>query len=143
MTVVASGYFFSLIVFPACVLLQETSFSFEGYWAGIDPNDGGDSRRTIVDNGNHFTMVGRDTVLSLCGGTEAGVLVGTGDLAGNGRLVMSGSLDCTIEGGSVSLAYTFTKLDDNLIVELLTNVRTGDLIYEAYFWRLASPAGSC
>ena len=115
---------------------------FEGYWAGVDPNDGGDSRRTIINNGGgHYTMIGRDTVLTLCGGGERGTLSGTGGMQG-GSLVINGSLDCT-DGASVGLTYSFTKLDDNLIVELLENSETGGVIYEAYFWRLASPAASC
>lgn len=130
---------FSLIVFPLR-LLQMSDF-FEGYWAGVDPNDGGDSRRTIINNGDHYTMIGRDTVLTLCGGGERGTLSGTGVME-NDSLVINGSLDCT-DGASVGLTYSFTKLDDNLIVELLENAETGSTIYEAYFWRLVSPAGSC
>jgi hypothetical protein len=37
---------------------------FVGYWMGIDPLDGGDSRRGITRNNDRtFSVIGRDTVL--------------------------------------------------------------------------------
>ena len=47
--------------------------TFVGYWMGIDPLDGGDSRRGITpkDDGT-FSIIGRDTVFTLCDGTDRG-----------------------------------------------------------------------
>src|SRR5262245_14418910 len=43
---------------------------FQGYWMGVDPVDGGDARRSLIQLGNgKFALAGRDTVLSLCDGT--------------------------------------------------------------------------
>ena len=49
---------------------------FVGYWMGIDPLDGGDSRR-----GDHaatetrtFALIGRDTVFTLCDGTDRAIV---------------------------------------------------------------------
>ena len=53
----------------------KTGLGFQGYWMGIDPLDGGDSRRSLVqlDNGM-FALAGRDTALTLCDGTDRGFL---------------------------------------------------------------------
>ena len=48
---------------------------FQGYWMGIDPLDGGDSRRNLLQlNDGRFAMAGRDTVLTLCDGTDRGFI---------------------------------------------------------------------
>mmetsp|Transcript_2794 Transcript_2794/g.5652 ORF Transcript_2794/g.5652 Transcript_2794/m.5652 type:complete len:142 (-) Transcript_2794:133-558(-) len=108
---------------------------FQSYWVGVDPNDGGDSRRTIIKKGKYYELVGRDTVLSLCGGGERGTLTGTGMMEGD-KLVIKGPLTC-LDGGSIDLIYTFTAKDDNLMVETL-ETDDGNFIYDAYFWRLVS-----
>ena len=42
---------------------------FVGYWMGIGPLDGGDSRRGITTNNDGtFSVIGRDTVFTLCDG---------------------------------------------------------------------------
>jgi hypothetical protein len=53
----------------------KTGLGFQGYWMGIDPLDGGDSRRSLVqlENGM-FALAGRDTALTLCDGTDRGFI---------------------------------------------------------------------
>jgi hypothetical protein len=61
---------------------------FLGYWMGVDPLDGGDSRRGLVRQQNGtFALAGRDTFFTLCDNTdrgfisfEDGVVVGRGTM---------------------------------------------------------------
>jgi hypothetical protein len=46
-----------------------------GYWMGIDPLDGGDVRRGITaNNDGTFSMIGHDSFLTLCDGTDRGII---------------------------------------------------------------------
>lgn len=46
---------------------------FQGYWMGVDPVDGGDARRSLIQREDgKFALAARDTVLTLCGGTDRG-----------------------------------------------------------------------
>jgi hypothetical protein len=48
---------------------------FVGYWMGIDPLDGGDSRRGITRNEDRtFSVIGRDTVFTLCDNTDRAIV---------------------------------------------------------------------
>jgi hypothetical protein len=54
---------------------KQTARQFVGYWMGIDPLDGADVRRGITANGNGtFSMIGHDSFLTLCGGTDQGII---------------------------------------------------------------------
>ena len=49
--------------------------AYVGYWAGVDPLDGGDSRRGITENDDGtFSIVGRDTVFTLCDDTDRAIV---------------------------------------------------------------------
>jgi hypothetical protein len=46
-----------------------------GYWMGIDPLDGADSRRGITRNNDRTSsVIGRDTVFTWCDGTDRGIV---------------------------------------------------------------------
>jgi hypothetical protein len=48
---------------------------FVGYWMGIDPLDGADVRRGITaNNDGTFSMIGHDSLLTLCDGTDRGII---------------------------------------------------------------------
>ena len=50
------------------------ALEFQGYWMGVDPVDGGDAGRSIVLAADgRYALAGRDTVFSLCDGTEHGI----------------------------------------------------------------------
>lgn len=52
---------------------------FVGLWEGIDPDDGATQLRSITRNEDGtFSLVGRASYLNLCGGTDRGVIIGTG-----------------------------------------------------------------
>ena len=45
--------------------------SFQGYWMGVDPVDGGDSRRSLVRQPDgRFALAARDSYFTLCDGTD-------------------------------------------------------------------------
>jgi hypothetical protein len=45
----------------------QSSREFQGYWMGVDPLDGGDSRRSFILQANgDYTLAGRDSVHTLC-----------------------------------------------------------------------------
>jgi hypothetical protein len=78
LTVIVLGLVFAARLWAQPAWVQppgKTGLGFQGYWMGIDPLDGGDSRRSLVqlDNGM-FALAGRDTALTLCDGTERGFI---------------------------------------------------------------------
>jgi hypothetical protein len=94
--------------------------AFLGYWVGVDPLDGGDSRRSLVrlDDGR-FAIAGRDTVLTLCDETDRGfasfddgVLVGRDELR-----TRTLTIACTNTGAAVVLHATYELAGDGLMIE--------------------------
>src|SRR5262245_8857394 len=54
---------------------KHTSKIFQGYWMGVDPLDGGDSRRSLVRQQNGtYALAGRDSFLTLCDNTDRGFI---------------------------------------------------------------------
>ncbi len=118
MTVVVLGF---IPLAPASA--QPPGEAFQGYWMGIDPLDGGDSRRSIVQQKDGtFAMAGRDTRLTLCDGTDHGI--GTFD---DGVLVCRRTmrtdklaLRCFNTGDVVLLLARYHLISDDVMVEVQT-----------------------
>jgi len=96
---------------------------FRGYWMGVDHVDGGDSRRSLfqLDNGR-FGLAGRDSVLTLCDGTDRG-FVGFDDAEETGRDVLQSNtmvLKCFNNGASVLLHVRYELVEKALMVEHIT-----------------------
>lgn len=100
------------------------SLAFEGYWMGVDHVDGGDSRRSLVraDNGM-YVLAGRDTVYSLCEGTDRGyasfddgVVVGRGVMESNTLTVK-----CFNNGAAVVIHARYELAGRGRMVEILTH----------------------
>jgi hypothetical protein len=96
---------------------------FQGYWMGVDPLDGGDSRRSLIrtETGT-FALAGRDSVLSLCDGTDRG-FVSFDDGAVVDRNVMQTNtltLRCFNNGASVVLHARYELVANGLMIEVLT-----------------------
>jgi len=96
---------------------------FQGYWMGVDPLDGGDSRRSLVqlDNGK-FALAGRDTVLTLCDGTDRG-LIRFADGEVIGRDVMESNtltIQCFNNGATVVLHARYELVGKGVMVEHTT-----------------------
>jgi hypothetical protein len=115
------------------------SATFAGYWMGIDPLDGGDSRRGITA-GRHgaFAIIGRDTVLSLCDGTDHGLLTGTGVIAGRALVSRDAVLKCFNNNSSVHLVLRYTVIARNTIRETVTTP-AGAPVDKIIFFRVSKP----
>src|SRR5262245_28929491 len=82
----------------------QSARQFVGYWMGIDPLDGGDVRRGITANDDGtFSMIGHDSVLTLCGGTDRGIIrVDDFTAVGSATLVSDNHvLTCTNNGQTI------------------------------------------
>jgi hypothetical protein len=95
---------------------------FQGYWMGVDPVDGGDARRSLVRRSDgRFALAARDSVLTLCDGTDRG-FASFEDGTVVGRTVMqSNSLTITcLDGASVLLHVRYELVDNALMIEVTT-----------------------
>src|SRR5215471_9890513 len=82
---------------------------FVGYWMGIDPLDGGDSRRGITTNNDGtFSVIGRDTVFTLCDGTDRAIVT-VSDARVAGAALVSDNLviTCTNTQSTVKLKVRY------------------------------------
>jgi hypothetical protein len=99
---------------------------FVGYWMGIDPLDGGDSRRGITSNKDGtFSMIGRDTVFTLCDGTDRAIITGTDFTPASSALVSDDVvLTCT------------NNIDRNVVRETVTS-QTDEPVDKIIFHRVS------
>ena len=113
---------------------------FVGYWMGIDPLDGGDSRRgiTVNDNGT-FSVIGRDTVFTLCDGTDRAIIT-----ANDAQVVVSALvsdnlvINCTNNNSTVKLKVRYDIIDKNIVRETVTT-QSGDPVDKIVFHRVSAP----
>ena len=112
---------------------------FQGYWMGVDHVDGGDSRRSLVqlDNGR-FALAGRDTVLSLCDGTEHGFArFADGEVVD--RDVMESNtltIQCFNNAATVVLRVRYELLGKGLMIEHTTR-QDGSLVSSIVFHKVS------
>jgi acetaldehyde dehydrogenase (acetylating) len=117
---------------------QANARQFVGYWMGIDPLDGGDSRRGITINTNRtFSVIGRDTVFTLCDGTDRAIVT-AGDAVVVGSALVSDNLviTCTNTGSNVKLKVRYDAIDRNIIRETVTR-QSGEPVDEIIFHRVS------
>ena len=110
---------------------------FVGYWMGVDPLDGGDVRRGITANDDGtFSMIGHDSVLTLCGGTDRGIIT-VGDFKPVGSALVSDNhvLECT-NGPTLTLKNRTVLVDKNLIRETVTT-QAGQFVDETLYHRVS------
>jgi len=114
--------------------------TFQGYWVGIDPLDGGDSRRSIVRlRDGRFMMAGRDTALSLCDDTDRGFIsFGDGVFTGSGLQTERLTIRCTGIDTSVQLHAVYEVIADGVIVEH-TTTPAGDRVSDIVLHRISAP----
>jgi hypothetical protein len=120
--------------------------AFEGYWMGVDPLDGGDSRRSLVRRSDgRFVMAGRDTVLTLCDGTDRGFIsFDDGAITARGTLETPRlTIACTNSGAAVVLLVRYQPISDGIIIEH-TSTPAGAPVSRIVFHRIdgAPPGGS-
>jgi hypothetical protein len=96
--------------------------AFQGYWMGVDPLDGGDSRRSLIRQANgRYAMAGRDTVLTLCDGSDRGFISFNDGVAGRSTMRTDNlTIACTNFGVSVVLHVRYELFGDDLMVEETT-----------------------
>ena len=115
---------------PALFVAQATNKSggdaqsarqFVGYWMGIDPLDGGDVRRGITANDDGtFSMIGHDSVLTLCGGTDRGIITVSDFTAVRSGLVSDNHVLTCTNGPTLTLRNHIELIDKNIIRETVT-----------------------
>jgi len=101
---------------------KRNASAFTGYWMGVDPLDGGDSRRSLVRlNNGRYALAGRDTVLTLCDGTDRG-FISFEDGVGGKNVLRTDNLTivCSNTGASVVLRVRYELFSDDLMVEETT-----------------------
>jgi hypothetical protein len=96
--------------------------AFQGYWMGIDPVDGGDSRRTFMQNDDGtFAMAGRDSFLTLCDETDRGIATFEDGVVVDRRTMTAAlKLTCFNNGAVVTLGARYQLVSDSLMIEVLT-----------------------
>jgi len=112
---------------------------FVGYWMGIDPLDGGDARRGITRNDDGtFAVIGRDTVFTLCDGTDRAIVtVDDARLSGGALVSDNFVISCTNNGQTISLKLRYDVVDRNIISETLTT-QSGDPVDKIIFHRVSA-----
>jgi hypothetical protein len=112
---------------------------FVGYWMGIDPLDGGDSRRGITKGrGGRFALIGRDTVFTLCDGTDRAIVTDT-DLTAAGSALVSDDfvIACTNTNSTIRLKVRYDVIGRNVIRETLVT-QTGEPVDRIIFHRVSA-----
>jgi hypothetical protein len=111
---------------------------FVGYWMGIDPLDGGDSRRGITRNADGtFSVIGRDTVFTLCDNTDRAVItLDDARIAGSELISDSLLITCLNNGSTVSLRVRYAGLGPGIIRETVTT-QAGEHVDEIIFHRVS------
>jgi hypothetical protein len=112
---------------------------FQGYWMGVDPVDGGDARRSLVQLADgRYALAARDTVFSLCDSTDRGFgSFDDGVLVARGVLVSDSlTLRCFNNGASVTLHVRYELIADGLMNEITTRA-DGTLVSTIVFHRVS------
>ena len=111
---------------------------FVGYWMGIDPLDGGDSRRGITTNKDGtFSVIGRDTVFTLCDGTDRAIVtVSDATVAGSALVSDNLVITCTNTQSTVKLKVRYDVIDRNIIRETVTS-QTDQPVDQIIFHRVS------
>jgi hypothetical protein len=111
---------------------------FVGYWMGIDPLDGGDSRRGITrDDGRTLSIIGRDTVFTLCDDTDRALVTGRGArVVGSALVADDVVLRCFGNGETLELTLRYDVLERGILRETV-RTRAGAFVDEIIFHRVS------
>jgi len=146
LTIIMSAFFLVAGLGSAILIAQaanksggpKQSAQFVGYWMGIDPLDGGDVRRGITANDDGtFSMIGHDSVLTLCDGTDRGI-IRVSDFAAVGSALVSDNhvLTCTNNGSTLTLKNRTELVDKNIIRETVTT-QEDEFVDETIYHRVS------
>jgi hypothetical protein len=138
--VIAGGTFAALVAHAANTsnAHKTSAGQFVGYWMGIDPLDGGDSRRGITPNDDRtFSVIGRDTVFTLCDGTDRAIVTLSDANVVGSRLVSDNfQIRCTNSGATVTLKVRYDVIGRNIVRETVTS-QAGEPVDEIIFHRVS------
>lgn len=138
----ANGAPFATIVFHrTSAPAPQPGKTFQGYWLGVDPTDGGDARRSFLTQADGtVAMIGRDTVFSLCDHSDRGIGSFTDGVTTSRTRLASDNLaiQCFNNGASVVLKARFDLLDANTMVEIASR-QDGTPVSTILLHRLAAP----
>ena len=111
---------------------------FVGYWMGIDPLDGGDSRRGITRNDDGtYSVIGRDTVFTLCDSSDRAIVTVDDAVVVRSALVSDNFvITCTNDGSTVELKVRYEVIDRNIVRETVTT-QGGEPVDEIIFHRVS------
>jgi hypothetical protein len=110
---------------------------FVGYWMGIDPLDGGDARRGITRNGDRtFSIIGRDTVFTLCDDTDRAIITGGARITGPALVSDDVVITCTNNQATVRLKVRYDVIDRNILRETVTTP-AGEPVDKIIFHRVS------
>jgi hypothetical protein len=121
--VLVTVVFLAVVVLVVRLWAQPPARTFQGYWMGIDPLDGGDSRRAFVQQENGtFAMAGRDSFLTLCDDTDRGIATFEDGVIIGRRLMTTSNLKltCFNTGALVLLKARYQLVSESVMVEILT-----------------------
>jgi hypothetical protein len=93
---------------------------FEGYWMGVDPVDGGDARRSLIQvEKGRYALAARDSVLTLCDGTDRGFASFDDGVVVSKSVMESNTLtiQCFNVSVSVVLRVRYELVGNGLMVE--------------------------
>jgi hypothetical protein len=101
---------------------KNTSKIFQGYWMGVDPLDGGDSRRSLVQQQDGtFAMAARDSFLTLCDNTDRGfVSFDDGVVVRRGEMRTDNLKITCFNTDDVVLKASYVLIDDSVMTEVTT-----------------------
>ena len=112
---------------------------FEGYWMGVDHVDGGDSRRSLVRSADgRFVLAARDSVLSLCDGTDRGYAsFDDGEMTGPGVMESNAlTIECFNNGATVVLSARYELLGRGRMAETVTML-DGTPVHKVVFHKVS------
>jgi hypothetical protein len=145
LTIIMSAFFLVAGLGSAILIAQaanksggpKQSAQFVGYWMGIDPLDGGDVRRGITANDDGtFSMIGHDSVLTLCGGTDRGIITVSDFTAVRSGLVSDNHVLTCTNGPTLTLRNHIELIDKNIIRETVTT-QEDEFVDETIYHRVS------
>jgi hypothetical protein len=111
------------VVFAVRIWAAAPAKTFQGYWIGVDPVDGGDQRRSFeLREDGIIAVVGRDTFLRLCDGSDRGIVtIDDGVLTRRDTVTTDNlRLTCLANSAVVVLKARYELVDASLMIEHLT-----------------------
>jgi hypothetical protein len=105
---------------------------------GIDPLDGGDSRRSLVQLSNgRFAMAGRDTALTLCDGTDRGFISFADGVVLEKNLLQSDRLTIACSNSDLVVLRVRYELASNGVMIENTATLDGALVSRIVFHKVS------